>query len=382
MRILRKAQRFLRDRNPELTYCYRQYCCLKQQQGTLRPIQAQLYLLRLNGRFYLRGRRSLSTLQVPQYQTIARPIIPSLAEQSPQQLAEQMLQYDAVSFDVFDTLLLRPALRPSDLFAVVGSRLHLPDFPNMRIQAEQEARRKDRCAGGTGEITLAAIYQELQQKTGLPAALGMQTEWDVECDLCYANPYLLEVFERVRAAGMPLYVTSDMYLPEEQIRQLLERYGFSGFQKIQGYREGLAQCGLPDDGELILQIPETEDELQPSREMIQKMLDDGIAFDALIAADDILAVGAQKALQAREINIPIVGLNNSRFSQCTTPELTSMDTNVETVCATATQILLRVLRGERPASRVVISTELVLRDSFRPDLINKDHTSTYFSVEK
>ena len=171
-------------------------------------------------------------MQVPQYQTIARPIIPSLAEQSPQQLAEQMLQYDAVSFDVFDTLLLRPALQPSDLFAVVGSRLHLPDFPNMRIQAEQEARRKDRCAGGTGEITLAAIYQELQQKTGLSAALGMQTEWDVECDLCYANPYLLEVFERVRAAGMPLYVTSDMYLPEEQIRQLLERNGFSGFQKI------------------------------------------------------------------------------------------------------------------------------------------------------
>lgn len=58
-----------------------------------------------------------------------------------------------------------------------------------------------------------------------------------------------------------------------------------------------------------------------------------------------------------------------------------MDTNVETVCATATQILLRVLRGERPASRVVISTELVLRDSFRPDLINKNHASTHLAVE-
>lgn len=167
-----------------------------------------------------------------------------------------------------------------------------------------------------------------------------------------------------------------------RILYLNDTCSFSGFQKIQGYREGLVQCGLPDDGELILQIPEAEDELQPAREMIQKMLDDGIAFDALIAADDILAVGAQKALQAREISIPVVGLNNSRFSQCTTPELTSMDTNVETVCATATQILLRVLRGERPASRVVISTELVLRDSFRPDLINKNHTSTHLAVEK
>lgn len=152
-----------------------------------------------------------------------------------------------------------------------------------------------------------------------------------------------------------------------RILYLNDTCSFSGFQKIQGYREGVTQCGLPDDKELILQIPEAEDELQPSREIIERLLDDGIVFDALIAADDILAVGAQKALQARNIDIPIVGLNNSRFSQCTTPELTSVDTNVETVCATATQILLRVLRGERPASRVMVSTELVLRDSFRPD---------------
>ena len=152
-----------------------------------------------------------------------------------------------------------------------------------------------------------------------------------------------------------------------RILYLNDTCSFSGYQKIQGYREGLVQCGLPDDGELILQIPEAEDELEPSRQMIQELLDTGIAFDALIAADDILAVGAQKALQSRKIDIPIVGLNNSRFSQCTTPELTSVDTNVETVCATATQILLRVLQGERPASRVIISTELVLRDSFRPD---------------
>ena len=134
-----------------------------------------------------------------------------------------------------------------------------------------------------------------------------------------------------------------------RILYLNDTCSFSGYQKIQGYREGLVQCGLPDDGELILQIPEAEDELEPSRQMIQELLDTGIAFES------------------RKIDIPIVGLNNSRFSQCTTPELTSVDTNVETVCATATQILLRVLQGERPASRVIISTELVLRDSFRPD---------------
>ena len=37
-----------------------------------------------------------------------------------------------------------------------------------------------------------------------------------------------------------------------RILYLNDTCSFSGFQKIQGYREGLAQCGLPDDGELIL----------------------------------------------------------------------------------------------------------------------------------
>lgn len=152
-----------------------------------------------------------------------------------------------------------------------------------------------------------------------------------------------------------------------RILYLNDTCSFSGYQKILGYREGLAQCGLPDEPELILQIPEAEDELEPSYQMTQELLDSGIVFDSLIAADDILAVGAQKLLQTRGISIPIVGLNNSRFAQCTTPELTSVDANVETVCATATQILLRVLQGERPASSVLISTRLVVRDSFRPE---------------
>ena len=149
------------------------------------------------------------------------------------------------------------------------------------------------------------------------------------------------------------------------ILYLNDTCSFSGYQKILGYKDGLQSCGLPDRPELILQVPEADDELSLSYQMMLDFIDTGLAFDSLVAADDILAAGAQKALQSRGISIPIVGFNNSRFAQCATPELSSVDTNMETVCATATQILLDVLRGRHPAASVLISTRLVERDSFR-----------------
>lgn len=151
------------------------------------------------------------------------------------------------------------------------------------------------------------------------------------------------------------------------ILYLNDTTSYSGYQKILGYRDGLQLCSLEERPEMIVQIPEREDELIPSYQLTQEFIDSGISFDALIAADDILAVGAQKALREQGINIPIIGFNNSRFAQCATPELTSVDGNIETVCVTATQILLDVLRGGHPASHVVISTRLVQRDSFRDE---------------
>lgn len=140
---------------------------------------------------------------------------------------------------------------------------------------------------------------------------------------------------------------------------------FSGYQKIQGYREGLRLCGLEERPELIIQVPEDEDELVPSYEVIKEFISTGIHFDALVAADDILAVGAQKALVEHGSDIPIVGFNNTRFAQCTTPELTSVDNNMETVCTTAVHLLMDVLKGHKPASSILISTRLVERGTFR-----------------
>lgn len=154
-------------------------------------------------------------------------------------------------------------------------------------------------------------------------------------------------------------------LGHRNILYLNDTSSYSGHQKILGYRDGLKLCGLQEQSELILQIPEQDDELIPSYQLTSEYIDSNIPFDALIAADDILAVGAQKALLEHDIHIPVIGFNNTRFAQCTSPELTSIDNNMETLCATAVQILLDVLHGRHPASQVMVSARLIQRDSFR-----------------
>lgn len=152
----------------------------------------------------------------------------------------------------------------------------------------------------------------------------------------------------------------------KNILYLNDTSSYSGYQKILGYKDGYALCKLEENPALMLQIPEQDNELEPSYHIVYDFIENGMPFDAVIAADDILAVGAQKALQAHHITVPIIGFNNSRFAQCSTPEISSVETNMETICTTAAQILMDVLHGGKPACHVLVSTRFIARESFCP----------------
>lgn len=149
--------------------------------------------------------------------------------ESPEQLAARLAAYDVVTFDVFDTLLLRPLARPEDAFYLLGARLGYPDLRRLRIQAEEEARRRKEVAAGSREVTLEEIWAVLAPETGLSPEEGMAAERRLEFDLCRANPYFLPVVAALRRQGKTLAVLSDMYLEEETVAALLDRCGFGTF---------------------------------------------------------------------------------------------------------------------------------------------------------
>ena len=147
--------------------------------------------------------------------------------ESPAELARRLSAFDVISFDVFDTLLFRPFSDPADLFYLVGRKLSYPDFKRLRVEAEEEARKKKLQEAGTGEVTLPEIWEALSRRTGIPVGEGMAAEWETEKSCCFANPYMLEVVCRLQELGKRIIVVSDMYLDGKQILELLEGGGYA-----------------------------------------------------------------------------------------------------------------------------------------------------------
>ena len=198
-----------------------------------RPI-AWLYLASLNAGWLLGKRQARQTggrdLQTAKLLSAAAPESVSSVRETPERLARRLMEYDVISFDVFDTLLFRPFSRPEDLFYIVGQKLDYLDFRRIRMEAEAREREEHRRRSGSGEISLSDIYQRLEREAGIPAGEGMRTEEETERALCFANPYLLEVFRILRQKGKRLIALSDMYLPEKTVRSMLEKCGFSGME--------------------------------------------------------------------------------------------------------------------------------------------------------
>ena len=97
-----------------------------------------------------------------------------------------------VSFDIYDTLVIRPYVRPTDLFRHVESLYNKEGFAESRISAEKNARRKH-----PGEITLDQIYDEID-----PAYRDlMSVETDMEIKVPVLNKQIVSVIERLKDKG-------------------------------------------------------------------------------------------------------------------------------------------------------------------------------------
>lgn len=147
-------------------------------------------------------------------------------------IAKDFLQYDAVSFDIFDTLIFRPFAKPADLFYVIGEKLGIDSFRKIRMNAEKEAREEALAVKGNREVTIFDIYRIVNIYTGLEIEFGVNTELETEVDLCFANPQMKRVFDILKYQGKRILLTSDMYLPSDLLKQILDKCGISGYEKI------------------------------------------------------------------------------------------------------------------------------------------------------
>lgn len=155
-----------------------------------------------------------------------------------------------------------------------------------------------------------------------------------------------ELYSRLRRQVLLLY-TGDSYACR---------------QKIAGYRAGYEALGVEPSSQLIVPVERSTEAVNVC---IKRLLVQRVTFDAILATEDLLALGAQKALQRIGISMPIIGCHNTLLAQCSTPELTSIDTGTEQLCAAAVDTVCRLLEGQAVSAEAVFPATLVERDSFR-----------------
>lgn len=160
-----------------------------------------------------------------------------------QRFADTLREVDLVTFDVFDTALVRGVARPEDVFLHVGiearargilphGQIEVADFARARRQAERDARREAWNARGWVEIRLEEIHARLAAQLQLDMSRMqalMALERKIEQAHGLRNPFVAQLFQQARNAGKKVGFISDMYLDEALVARLLEQAGYAGY---------------------------------------------------------------------------------------------------------------------------------------------------------
>jgi DNA-binding LacI/PurR family transcriptional regulator len=136
-----------------------------------------------------------------------------------------------------------------------------------------------------------------------------------------------------------------------------------GVERLAGYRETLAECGLPADESLIA----TGDYSRASGEQAAELLlDRAPDLDAVFVASDLMAQGVLDALSRAGRSVPedvaVGGFDDSPAALSTRPRLTTIRQPWDRISREMVRMLLARIGGDDPAA-VILPTELVRRDS-------------------
>lgn len=146
------------------------------------------------------------------------------------ELKSTIENFDVISFDVFDTLLLRPYLTQEDLWLDLG-RCELGEkdgavFLKVRIAADKKTYAEATKRGG--EHTLEEAYRLMPKQY----ASQMAKEERLQQGCLMANPEMLEIWKRAGELGKKRIIVSDMYLSEAWFAETLKEKGLGDYDAL------------------------------------------------------------------------------------------------------------------------------------------------------
>ena len=133
--------------------------------------------------------------------------------------------------------------------------------------------------------------------------------------------------------------------------------------RLNGYKQAMYSRNIEIDNELIIEMNNfTEEEgYIAAHRILEKN-----KVNAIIATDDLLGFGVQRAIEELVYkDISVVGFNNIPLSQYKNPPLASVDINSEKLGRYATKLIIDKLENRENKGYHVIETNLIERESLK-----------------
>ena len=135
------------------------------------------------------------------------------------------------------------------------------------------------------------------------------------------------------------------------------------FDRYRGYERAMMESKFATSSALQVDAINLE---ESGSQAVAELRARGVEIDAIVAASDLIAIGALRTLQEAGIDVPrqvsIVGFDDIPAASLTTPPLTTVMQDTRRAGELLVETLLRQVAGETSANNV-IPTKLVVRKS-------------------
>jgi len=117
-------------------------------------------------------------------------------------------------------------------------------------------------------------------------------------------------------------------------------------------------------------IVEGDYQIRSGYELTSRLIKQKKKFTAIFAANDLMAIGAIKALKAGNFKVPedieVIGFDNIEVSQMIEPSLSTVTQPVYEMGARGAKMLIYIIEGKKIRKKnIILDPELVLRESTR-----------------
>lgn len=140
-------------------------------------------------------------------------------------------------------------------------------------------------------------------------------------------------------------------------------------ERLRGYQSALEQHGIPMDSQLLL----TGDfNYGSGYRAIMELYEKCVPFTAVVSTNDLMALGALRALQQLQIPVPeaveVIGCDNIHFCEMVQPSLTTIRPPLEAIGKKTAEVMVDLISGKQVKEKNIrFEADLVVRDSTRKE---------------